>query len=70
MLFARVDTPLIAVSDPQSPAGVNDRLNKAFPLLYRDGAAGYRVIYQNNTWRLFGKERRTQCLQVVIINVR
>jgi hypothetical protein len=56
MLFARVDTPLIAVPDPQSPAGVNDRLNKAFPLLYRDGAAGYRVIYQNNTWRLFGKK--------------
>jgi hypothetical protein len=53
MLFARVNTPLIAVPDPQSPAGVNDRLNKAFPLLYRDGAAGYRVIYQNNTWRLF-----------------
>ena len=35
MLFARIDTPLIAVADPQSPTGVNDRLNKAFPLLFQ-----------------------------------
>jgi len=56
MLFARVDTPLIAVPDPQSPAGVNDRLDKAFPTMFRDGVAGYRVIYQNNTWRLFAKK--------------
>jgi hypothetical protein len=56
MLFARVDTPLIAVPDPQSPAGVNDRLDKAFPSLFRDGLAGYRVIYQNNTWRVFAKK--------------
>jgi hypothetical protein len=56
MLFARVDTPLIAVPDPQSPAGVNDRLDKAFPSLFREGLAGYRVIYQNNTWRLFAKQ--------------
>ena len=53
MLFARVETPLIAVPDPQSTTGVNDRLNKAFPSLFRDGLPGYRVIYQNNTWRLF-----------------
>jgi len=56
MLFTRVDTPLIAVPDPQSPAGVNDRLDKAFPSLFRDGLAGYRVIYQNNTWRVFAKK--------------
>ena len=52
LLFGRANTPLIAVPDPQSAAGVNDRLNKAFPTLYRDGLTGYRVIYQNNTWRL------------------
>jgi hypothetical protein len=57
MLFARIDTPLIAVPDPQSPTGMNDRLDKAFPALFREGLAGYRVIYQNNTWRLFAKVR-------------
>jgi hypothetical protein len=55
MLFARIDTPFVAVPDPQSNIGVNDRLNKAFPSLFRDGAPGYRVIYQNNTWTLFGR---------------
>jgi hypothetical protein len=55
MLFARIDTPFVAVSDPQSSAGVNDQLNKAFPSLFRSGPPGYRVIYQNNTWRLFAR---------------
>jgi hypothetical protein len=55
MLFARVDTPFVAVPDPQSPTGANDRLDRAFPSLFREGLAGYRVIYQNNTWRLFEK---------------
>jgi hypothetical protein len=55
LLFARLDTPFIAVPDPHSPTGVNDRLSKAFPALYRDGAPGYRVIYQNTTWRLFAR---------------
>jgi hypothetical protein len=55
ILFARIDTPFIAVPDPLSPTGVNDRLNKAFPVLFREGLAGYRAIYQNNTWRLFVK---------------
>jgi hypothetical protein len=59
MLFDRIDTPLVAVPDPQSNTGVNDRLNKAFPTLYRDGAPGYRVIYQNNTWRLFARIKVT-----------
>ena len=37
MLFGRIDTPFVAVPDPQSATGVNDRLNKAFPSLFRDG---------------------------------
>ncbi len=40
MLFARIDTPFVAVPDPQSNAGANDRLDKAFPQLFREGAAG------------------------------
>jgi len=55
MLFSRIDTPFIAVPDPQSTAGANDRLNRAFPSLFREGVNGYRLIYQNNTWHLFGR---------------
>jgi hypothetical protein len=55
MLFARIDTPFVAVPDPQSATGANDRVDKAFPFLFRDGQAGYHVIYQNNTWKLFAR---------------
>jgi hypothetical protein len=55
MLFDRIDAPFVAVPDPQSNIGASDRLNKAFPTLFHEGFAGYRVIYQNNTWRLFGR---------------
>jgi hypothetical protein len=55
MLFDRIDTPFVAIPDPQSSTGVNDRLDKTFPNLFREGAPGYRVIYQNNTWRLFAR---------------
>ncbi len=54
-LFDRIDTPFVAVPDPQSNAGATDRLDKAFPSLFSEGAPGYRVIYQNNTWRLFAR---------------
>ena len=55
LLFDRIDAPFIAVPDPQSNAGSNDRLDKAFPSLFREGTPGYRLIYQNNTWRLFAR---------------
>jgi membrane protein XagC len=57
ILFDRIDTPFVAVPDPQSSTGAGDRLNKAFPTLFHDGLQGYRVIYQNNTWRLFAREK-------------
>ncbi len=57
MLFARIDTPFVAVPDPQTATGANDRLNRAFPALFSQGLAGYRVVYQNNTWRLFAKQQ-------------
>jgi len=53
LLLARLDAPFVAVPDPQSLIGISDRLNKAFPALYREGAVGYRVIYQNTTWKMF-----------------
>jgi membrane protein XagC len=53
LMFARIDTPFVAVPDPLSAAGATDALDKAFPLLFSNGLPGYHVIYQNNTWRLF-----------------
>jgi hypothetical protein len=55
LLFSRVETAFVAVPDPQSNSGANDRLNKAFPTLFREGTPGYGVVYQNNTWRIFGR---------------
>jgi membrane protein XagC len=55
VLFARIETPFVAVPDPQIGIGAADRLNKAFPLLYRRGAPGYRLIYENANWRLFAR---------------
>jgi hypothetical protein len=55
VLFSRIEAPFVAVPDPQVGIGAQDRLNKAFPLLYRRGAAGYRLIYDNASWRLFAR---------------
>lgn len=63
MLFSRIDSPFVAVPDPQSPAGVNDRLNRAFPSLFREGLNGYRLFYQNNTWHLFGRIKESTASQ-------
>ena len=56
LMFARIDTPLVAVPSPDSRIGARDRLNKAFPLLYRRGTPGYRLLYQNETWRLYARD--------------
>lgn len=55
VLFSRIDTPFVAVPDPQIGIGAQDRLNRAFPLLYRRGTAGYRLIYDQANWRLFAR---------------
>jgi membrane protein XagC len=55
LMFARIDTPLVAVPSPDTRSGARDRLNKAFPLLYRRGAPGYRLLYQNESWRLYAR---------------
>jgi hypothetical protein len=56
LLTSSITAPFVAVPDPQSRVGTLDRLNKAFPRLYRRGQPGYRLIYGNNTWRLFARE--------------
>jgi hypothetical protein len=55
LLFSRVATAYVAVPDPQSDTGASDRLDKAFPTLFRDGVPGYGLVYQNNTWHIFAK---------------
>ena len=56
LLFGRLDVPFVAVPDPQSAAGADDRIDRSFPTLYRHGAPGYRLISENATWRLYGRE--------------
>jgi hypothetical protein len=53
LVFSRLETPFVAVPDPSIGDGSQDRLNKAFPLLYQQGAPGYRLVYKNPSWRLF-----------------
>ena len=55
-LFGRLTTHYVAVPDPATATGTQDRLNKVFPALYWRGAPGYRLIYQNASWRLFAHE--------------
>jgi hypothetical protein len=55
LMFARIDTPLVAVPSPDTRAGARDRLNKTFPLLFRRGAPGYRLVYENQSWRLYAR---------------
>jgi len=56
ILMSTISTPFVAVPDPQSNVGARDRLNKAFPQLYQRGLPGYRLVYQNTNWRLFGRK--------------
>jgi hypothetical protein len=60
LLFGRIGTPFVAVPDPHSVTGENDKLNRAFPGLYRQGPAGYQLIYHNNTWKLFARPEPKQ----------
>jgi hypothetical protein len=56
LLFGRLNSPFVAVPDPHAAQGIRDRVSKAFPLLHRDGAPGYRLAYENKTWRLYARQ--------------
>ncbi len=58
ILMSRIEAPYVAVPEPHSQAAEQDYLNKAFPSLFRDGMPGYRLIYQNRTWRLYARTSR------------
>jgi len=55
-LMSHLSAPFVAVPDPQSNVGARDQLNKAFPQLFQHGLPGYHLVYQNASWRLFGRE--------------
>jgi hypothetical protein len=55
VLLAKIDAPYVAVPDPHTSVGAQDRLNRAFPLLYSNGAPGYRLVYDRANWRLFAR---------------
>jgi len=55
ILFSRIDTPFVAVPNPLIGVGAQDRLNKIFPHLYRQGAPGYSLVYENAYWKLFAR---------------
>ena len=55
-LFGRLEAPFVAVPDPDSRAGAQDRLNTVFPRLFHNGDKDYRIVYQNSTWRLFARK--------------
>jgi hypothetical protein len=59
LMFNRLETPFVAVPDPQSLTGAGDKLNKAFPGFYRNGAPGYREVYRNATWRVFTRTEKS-----------
>jgi membrane protein XagC len=56
LLFGRLDAPFVAVPDPASATGATDRIDRNFPTLYRHGAPGYRLIFENAIWRLYGRK--------------
>jgi hypothetical protein len=55
LMFGRIDAPFVAVPSPQSATGANDRIDRNFPMFYSRGAPGYRLIFENATWRLYAR---------------
>ncbi len=47
------DVPQIAVPDPSSRRGREDRINQRFPRLYAHGLPGYRRVYDRDGWRVY-----------------
>lgn len=56
LMLSRIDTPFVAIPNPRTLTGTQDRLDQAFPQLFFKGLPGYRLAYQNAAWRLFARE--------------
>ncbi len=55
LMFGKLDAPFVAVPKPQSATGAADRIDRNFPEFYAHGARGYRLIFENDIWRLYGR---------------
>lgn len=58
LMLGRLDAPFVAVPNPQSLTGAGDRIGRNFPGVYVNGAPGYRLIFENSVWRLYGRDRQ------------
>lgn len=43
----------VAVSDPASPRGALDSINRRFPSVYRNGIEGFSLVYQGRHWKVY-----------------
>ncbi len=55
LMFGKLDAPFVAVPNPHSATGANDLIDRNFPEFYAHGAPGYRLIFENDVWRLYGR---------------
>ncbi|MCW7545616.1 hypothetical protein N7I30_17600 [Aurantimonas litoralis] len=53
LLAARLQTRFVAVRDPAADIVVRDRINQAFPRLFRNGARDYGLVYHFEGWRVY-----------------
>jgi hypothetical protein len=53
ILSRNLSTRYVAVQDPDSPRGLDDRIGRAFPMLWRDGPAGGTLVASRGPWRLW-----------------
>ncbi|ATX81456.1 hypothetical protein Ga0123462_0586 [Mariprofundus ferrinatatus] len=49
------DVDQIVVPDPDSETGKKDKISQRYPLLYKEGMKGYRLVYKDNIWRVYRK---------------
>ena len=57
LLAARLQTRFVAVRDPAADIVVRDRINQAFPRLFRNGARDYGLVYHFEGWMHAGRNR-------------
>jgi hypothetical protein len=56
LMASKLDAPFVAVPNPQTPTGAGDRIDRNFPTFYSRGAPGYRLIFENAVWRVYGRD--------------
>ena len=52
----RPRSDFIAVPDPATPRGRDDQINRRFPGIFAEGLPGYRLVYDHQQWRVYGRD--------------